>query len=260
MKSFRILAISFFLVAMSDTGFAQQIPETGRLFAGAIYRYSFIEQAKSWFGCSRKQPTWLDKSADEVVNRGTYWAVMLDGSKIYVTAAHVLGLNTKPTEIAGVKLDNQNGKLLSVTGRAYMGTLAYTVQEIGQVSSLDDVAFLRPHEKNILDKVNEITLATKAPASGERVSVVGFPGTPYQQLTEMLVTSVHETEGFMVLNQPVDPGYSGGVVLNSSGQAYGVVVNTDQQSRQTTVIRLTPADLRQIQWSQASAVLSRKFN
>ncbi len=268
MKQFQTLAIWTVVCAVSIAALAEQIPETGLLFTGLTYRYSYLqpglEPSRSWFGCSRQssraKPTWVAKSCSEALSQGTYWAVMIGGDKVYITAAHVLGLNTTPTEINGVKIDNEHGKLLFVKGRAYMGTLAYTVEQVGRVPSLDDVAFFRPHEKNIVDKVGAIPLASNAPVSGERVSVVGFPGTAYQQLTEMVVTSVHETEGFMILNQPVDPGCSGGVVIDAAGRAYGVVANTDAKNKQTTVLRLTRDSLQQVRWTEAKTTLSHKFD
>jgi hypothetical protein len=75
----------------------------------------------------------------------------------------------------------------------------------------------------------------------------------------MSIASVQEDKGFFVLNQAADDGYSGGVVLNSSGEAYGVIVNTDAQ-KQTNVLRITPEMLKAIEWHPAGGILNHEFH
>jgi CBS domain-containing protein len=132
--------------------------------------------------------------------------------------------------------------------RAYIGTLAYDVGTVGQIAGVCDVAFILPERKAISQDIPPLTLATNVPRIEEEVSVVGFPTTPYQQIEKCVVTSIHEKQGFIVLNKPVDPGFSGGPVLNSEGKVYGVITSTDMDKKQTTVIRLTDSMLSSIAW------------
>jgi hypothetical protein len=223
-------------------------PETGKLFAGCRYHYqlSKTDVPGDWLEWWAKTTT---NTSAEVIYRGTFWAACASNGRVYVTAAHVLGIKLQlGGALDGHQIDNDKLKITGRTVRAYMGTLGYEVGRVGQVGFLSDVAFIEPKRERLADDIACMTLATNAPRADEEVRVVGYPGTPYQQIEKAIISSVHERQRFLVLNRPVDPGFSGGPVINSEGQVYGVIANTDAEKKQTTVIRLSEADIPSIQW------------
>lgn len=247
-----LLVCSVLLWPFSAPG--DSAPTVGKLFVGLTYRYTYLES--HFLGSDRL----VEQKASELPIKGSFWAVQAGGDIILVTAAHVLGINWQPAQIDGHIIDNKKlGFLKGVTTRVLLGTLAYTPSRIGYVKGVNDAAFLLPKDQRMLNTVTPVALSDTPPISGERVRIVGYPGTPYPQTMEMIVTDVHENQGFFILNQPVDGGYSGGVVLNAAGKAYGVIVNTDPGNKQTTVLRITPATIQNIKWEPVEKALNREF-
>ena len=243
---------------------AEDTPYTGKLFVGISYRYDFSFEKYWWI---EWLPTRISK---EILLTGSYWQVESNQGVILVTAAHVLGINWEAKEVdLGLEWEGQGVKHVVGKQRPYetilqrsfsrvlIGTLAYAPLDIGTLKGTSDMAFLRPKNPQVLKDVQMLRLSDTPPRRDERVEICGYPGTGYEQREAAIVTTVREADGFFVLNRPVEPGYSGGVVTNSEGKAYGVITSTDKAEKQTTVLRLTPAMLGRIEWKPAAEALDR---
>jgi len=242
---------------------ADNLPITGMLFVGRNYEYTFLVREKGWWLWQDPWPEWK-VGEQRSLGKGSFWAVQTPDKTILITAAHVLGPlnpNWDALEIDGHKIDRENAFLTSVEGKVLLGTLSFEPSEIGRVKEVNDAdaAFLTTKDSHILKTIKPLVLSDSAPEYGENVQVVGYPGTVVPQPATMSVAWVQEDKGFFVLNQAVDDGYSGGIVLNSSGKAYGVIVNTDAQ-KQTNVLRITPEMLKAIEWHPAGEMLNHEFH
>jgi len=158
-----------------------------------------------------------------------------------------------------MSVDNVNVIIKHLQGRALMGVFAYPLAEIGRVGDAPDAVFLRPQNQQLYKTLCHVELAEAPPKRGEKVKIVGFPGTAHEQFKEGFVTDTQEGRGYFVLNEAVDKGYSGGVVLNNEGNAYGVITSTDPAEKQTTVYRITPAMISKIEWKPAAPALNHEF-
>ena len=183
------------------------------------------------------------------INTGTYWAINDDfGAQIFVTAAHVLYINTeKPKSIGGLHVD-EYWKINSEQKRAKLGFLGFDVGDIGTIDGLQDVVFMRPKSKAFIAEAVSLSLAENTPKVLEEISIIGFPSTERQQIEHANITDVRG--GNLTLNKVVDGGYSGAPVLNKDQQVYGLVINSSD--RQTTVIRITKEHLSRIEWRKYS--------
>jgi len=226
-------------------------PHTGKLFVGVTYTYALQKRDifKKLDGWKTK---WHTNTTAEVIYRGSYWAVNTQLGRVYVTATHLFGNNLEVKQIDGHVVDNNRCKIIGCKIRAYLGTLGYEVDRIGHIEGLEDIVFILPERHQISEDIPVLKLAVNIPRINEEVRAVGYTGTPHQQITKCDVTSVHETQAYMILNKPVDSGFSGGPVLNTSGHVYGVISNTDKGEKQTTVIRLSENNLSQIIWHPLS--------
>lgn len=222
--------------------------ETGKLFAGCRYKYELkTNQVKGdwlgWWG-TVASTNWSSENIDS----GTFWATSIQGRRVYVTAAHVLGIKLAIDSLDGNKVDNEKMTIIGRETRAYMGPIGYEVGRVGQVTNLVDIAFLEPKKEQMAKEIAPMPIAATVPRNGEKVSIVGYSKTESQQIEEVTITSVYEQEGFFILNRPVEAGFSGGPVINADGQVYGVIVSTDPEKKQTTVIRIKEEDIASIEW------------
>ena len=139
-----------------------------------------------------------------------------------------------------------------------VGTLADRPKQVARLRKGEeeiDVALMRLDGGFAKEQLKALSLASHPPKEFETVRVVGFPSTSAQQPNSLTVSTVNSGDGFFVLNAPVDHGYSGGVVLNDRGEAYGVISGVD--AKQTTVLLLNDEMVSHVQWQQADQMLSR---
>ncbi len=99
------------------------------------------------------------------------------------------------------------------------------VAVVAQVNQTLDVAALRVGEESL----PFIRLATGRPRVGEEVVVLGYPlaqviGFEDLTVTRGIVSRLLVEQGLLQFDASVNPGNSGGPVLNSRGEAVGVVV------------------------------------
>lgn len=201
------------------------------------------------------------KRSERVVTAGSFWVVSLPGTKskerVLVTAAHNLGMGpTLPAKVNDRIIGPRN-KLISVTVKPVLGTLAYGVTEVAEAGGDLDVIFLRPENNVVLEESTAMKLAAKSPKRGEKVTAHGFPGTAFSKAKETLVDGFSANNDYAILNDKLDPGYSGGVILNSAHEAVGLVVSTDD--KQSTVLLLTPRVLADLKWKPFKDVQPRRF-
>ena len=233
---------------LCTTAFAER-QETDKLFVGVTYNYErYISNVPGdwllWWA------EWRPETTPEIAFSGTYWALEAPEplGRIFVTAGHVLQINTTPQVIGGAPVDGNRLRVTARRTRAFMGFLAYEIGRVGEARGLQDVAFFLPRRSALSRDIVPLQLSDGPPRVREQVSFFGFPSTSKQQVDSAQVTSVHETQGYFVLNKSVDTGFSGGPVFNAEGQVYGVISSTDKAKRQTTVMRIRPDMLNSIVW------------
>ena len=241
--------VVFILLAVSTLSYSYTY-EVDKLFVGVTYEYDRYD--RKWYDPFKWGAQWVPETTSEEMYTGTYWSIQAPPPyrNYFVTAAHVLHIGTIPTTINGVVVDDSRLRITGRQIRAYMGFLAYDIGYIGTIAGLQDVVFLRPRRDMSECTLTHLQLANRPPVVREEVNIFGFPSTPRQQLETAQVSSVHESQGYFVLNRAVDPGYSGGPVVDSEGYVYGIVANTDHTNRQTNVIRIDSDMLTMIEWSQ----------
>jgi hypothetical protein len=237
--------------------FPDELPITGRLFVEQKWEYTYHVDPPWW---DFYHDPWWDVREEKWQLAGSVWAAQTSDKPIFVTAAHALGVNLEPPQqLGGHHIDGKTAFLMNVRGTVLIGTLAYEPFTIGLLKDANDAAFLTVNDLSAFKAVRLLSLSDSPPIYGESVQVCGYPKTSDQQFATAVVTSVHEDAGFFVLNEALDEGYSGGVVLNSAGKAYGVIVNTDLAKKQTKVLRVTPDTLKTIDWHPADKVLNKIF-
>lgn len=96
---------------------------------------------------------------------------------------------------------------------------------VAQASQSLDVAVLRVGEEGL----PQIPLAAAQPRVGEEVVVLGYPvaeviGFEDLTVTRGIVSRLLVDEGLLQLDASVNPGNSGGPVVNSRGEAVGIVM------------------------------------
>lgn len=230
------------------TAVAEQ-EETDKLSVGVTYDYERYSSRVPldwllWWA------EWCPETTPETIFSGTYWSLEAPEplGRIFVTAGHVLQINTTPEKIDGTPVDGKQLRITARRTRAYMGFLAYEVGRVGEAKGLQDIAFFLPRRSVLSRDIRPLELADGPPRVREKVFFFGFPSTSRQQVDTAQVTSVHEARGYFVLNKPVDAGYSGGPVFNEEGRVYGVITSTDKAKRQTTVMRIRAEMLNTIDW------------
>ncbi|MBI5767881.1 MAG: trypsin-like peptidase domain-containing protein [Verrucomicrobia bacterium] len=205
-----------------------------------------------------------DFPVTRVFTWGTAWAIETSGRRLLVTAAHVVGVGERPPPVHFEEM--QNGKIVarnpinlgelkerdfSYRVRIGLGELGSAVATIGTTPDLPDGVFLEPADSRIWRELRPTALATKNLVKQEEVTVLGYPSTFSEQPTNALVAEIYP--GYFVLNQELDPGYSGGLVTNRSGEAVGVVASVTK--KQTTVFFITQHTLSGASFRPASELL-----
>ncbi len=198
-----------------------------------------------------------DRSATvNTPSTGTCWVTEHNGEKIIVTAAHNLGLTVKarPSEVGGKKVR----EIASLTAKPVLGTLAYEVAKVGLLKGRYDVAFILPADTNAFNGSRVIPLARVPAKREDKVKIYGFPNTSSPHPTDTTVVDFTLGQDYMKFATPLEPGYSGGVVLNADGKALGVVIATE--AKQSTAIVVNAAVLSRVQWRTAREVLTQDFS
>ena len=124
--------------------------------------------------------------------------------------------------------------------------LGYNPTQLGKVAGIQDLALLKTEaDASVIARMKTFKLATHRPQEGEKVTAIGLPGKePFQ---ERKTAEVNIVQGqFFTINVPLDPGYSGGVVLNESGEAYGFISSVTEKA--TTVYILDDKTLTRAKW------------
>ena len=219
---------------------AQSLPETQRLYCNLSVTYDVNPR----FGRHYK------KTIEGLVT-GTCWAANVNGHPVLFTAAHVLARG--PNFIVP-SLERAEPLSLEIT--PVIGLLGNEILAVGFPKGNPDWVALRPKDARAF-KVSQLKELSKiAPKVGDAMKVVGFPDTAHEQQTERRITSISPNGEFIVFNQLLEPGYSGGVVLNAKGQAVGVVVTSEE--KQSTAILLSPAKLGALDWKPFEQLRSRE--
>jgi|BioPla2DNA2_1021312.scaffolds.fasta_scaffold39011_2 CBS domain-containing protein len=244
----KVVQVLIVLLMLCMTAVAEQ-EETDKLSVGVTYDYERYSSRVPldwllWWA------EWCPETTPETIFSGTYWSLEAPEplGRIFVTAGHVLQINTTPEKIDGTPVDGKQLRITARRTRAYMGFLAYEVGRVGEAKGLQDIAFFLPRRSVLSRDIRPLELADGPPRVREKVFFFGFPSTSRQQVDTAQVTSVHEARGYFVLNKPVDAGYSGGPVFNEEGRVYGVITSTDKAKRQTTVMRIRAEMLNTIDW------------
>lgn len=240
------VALTASLLFFQQATFAQE-ESAQRLFTELTYRLTPVLEG-------RERP----KISEKIPVTGTFWVTMdRDGKRILVTAAHNLGLGPgQPAEINGKKIGGRL-KLFSMSTIPLLGTLAYEISEVGFIGPTYDVAFLRPADTNVFQGSRVINLADVPSKLEDRVKIFGFPGTANPQPKASTIVGFSSKQDYMVFGDPFEPGYSGGVVLNSDNKAVGLVIATE--AKQASAVVLNAAVLARIKWQRFSEVQTRKF-
>jgi S1-C subfamily serine protease len=155
-----------------------------------------------------KGPEKVEIKPPQTIMQGTAWSI---GHGYAVTCAHLLGEHGKNTLIL------QNGTRLQA--------------KIELTDKANDIALLKVKESK---KLPRPLVFAKTPAiTGTKVFTIGFPfsGTLGEKpkLTEGIINSVYglrDDPRFYQTSVPIQPGNSGGPLINMKGEVIGVVTST----------------------------------
>lgn len=247
----------------------------GQNFVVPVYaRYDdHVYFVKAWHTFSflgREETKDSRNVATKAVDQGSAWCADVNGKRVLVTAAHILGIKTCTFDgFEGelkkqIESDTWVAKILEVqrTSRVVVGGLAYEPSKIAWPSlggASSDACFLYMEDDAVFSRIKPIAIANKLPAVSESVDCYGFPGTTDQQVETITVSSVDQQSGYFTLNKPVDNGYSGGLVMSKGKEAYGVIVGTAPNGKQTIALLVTEKLLRSTAPQPASKVLKNTF-
>src|SRR5581483_6140926 len=176
----RLLLFTFFLDFRSR---AAELPVVGKLYVGMTYEYTYLEP-------HILGDQWPAETSDEWRFTGSFWSLTVasSGTPIFVTAAHVLGMNWNPVSVDGFSFDGEKAFLLSRHARVFLGPLGYKPSAIGYFTGLNDVAFLKPKDPRVFSQYKTIRLSSDSPHVGENVTIYGFPRhVVFQQKTDASV-------------------------------------------------------------------------
>ena len=220
---------------------AQSLPDTQRLYCNLSFTY----EVNPKFG--RRYM----KTVEGLVT-GTCWAANINGQPVFFTAAHVLARGPN-----FIQKSLERAELRSLEIKPIIGLLGYEVQAVGFPKGNPDWVALRPKDARVFKGSKIKELAKSAPKVGDSLLVIGFPDTAHEQRTERTITSISPNGEFIVFNQPLEPGYSGGVVLNGKNEAVGVVITSD--AKQSIALILSPAMFSMLRWTPFKEVQTQNY-
>lgn len=169
-----------------------------------------------------------------------------DGQCLFVTAAHVVDPGAKETiaelqmdDGVRIKIDGNNAELLRVERSVRVSNLSIKPTHVLVSRDLDVAVFVIDENDLPLIVVPRFKKFGEAKAGG-RVLSWGFPGSSSPQLKDnMRITEAGAT--ILTLNSPLEPGYSGGPVVDEQGALVGLVVrSTEKQSRCVSIQAIQP--------------------
>lgn len=184
-----------------------------------------------------------DEVSGSYVTKGTATLVVKNGEWLVVTARHVvlpnasvdsLTLPTDDGEFDEVFFDEVTGLGSTIA----IGALSVSPATL-QLSPGADVAVMTvaPEDRAAvlggLESIGSARLGRKSLQGGDTGQAWGFPVGTWPKVADASVSSVRE--GFFVLNQALEPGYSGGPVL-VDGVLAGIVTRSDANAGQATAL------------------------
>ena len=265
---FIITAISFgALLSQSNAGERIVVPVYSQFDDVVSIEKGYNDAA--WYRKTRKKTVPDNVACPAQFVKGSGWVIDFGGKKLLVTAAHTLGLNTcdftkakdcVEEEIAIEHCWVEKVKSVDRKAEVLVGGLAYRPEQVAWLRRNGDpidAVIIMMENNAVFDGLKTFGLAERAPTEFEKVKIAGFPQTSEQQVDELTVSAVDEKQGLLTLNKAVKPGYSGGVVLNDKGEAYGVI--SGFVGEQTTVLLLSNSMLNGLEWQDPVQCLKRNF-
>lgn len=110
---------------------------------------------------------------------------------------------------------------------SYVGFETIILQD-GEEYKISDIYFRSEEKDVIIFKVNidkpvrYIPIASCTPKVGERIYTISSPRGLYNTFSSGEVSQIRENGGILQINAPIDHGSSGGVLLNTYGEAVGI--------------------------------------
>lgn len=193
------------------------------LIAGKLVEADIIEKRTTTFALFKTPltPREIAKLVDRVgyiVAYNEYGNVISQGSGfllgngIFITNSHVVvGSATEKITIDNKTYDNKGWYMFFNNRSDLYGTILSTSYDAdGDTTGLVPMAALE--------------LTTTLPEIGEKVYAIGSPSGLENTLTEGIVSGIRSIDGIKYIQHTatVEPGSSGGVLLNEFGQAIGV--------------------------------------
>lgn len=144
---------------------------------------------------------------------GTGWGLEMEGKSFVVTAAHVIEDCLEPSQIRARTSDGLEIDLMLVASELEFGDgIPGGVSDIALLSAEDSFPTLKFQLQNV--------------ELGQWVASYGYPvdslGRELKNLTLGTVTAI-DSEGLVVTDAAVNPGNSGGPLVNSKGEVLGTV-------------------------------------
>ena len=96
---------------------------------------------------------------------------------------------------------------------------SYKVTEVYHKSQDNDFIIL---EVGVRRKVNYIKIANNTPKVGEKIYTIGSPRGLDNTFSSGEISQIRENGKILQISAPIDHGSSGGVLLNSKGEAVGI--------------------------------------
>lgn len=150
---------------------------------------------------------------------GTGWGLEMEGKFYMVTADHVL-TDCLKSKLMAKSSDGKEFALELVSSRRTFGD--------GLPGGVSDIALLKSDEE-----FSTLTFQLEPVELGQWVAVYGFPsdsqGRELRALSLGTVTAL-DSEGLVITDASVNPGNSGGPMVNSKGQVVGTVFARDPMS------------------------------
>lgn len=249
MKSL-ILSLSIALLGRAALC-GQELPYTQKLYCNLTGTVD-VETRKFPFG------TRTVTEVETMSATGSFWVAEANNQKFLVTAAHNLcfGPKLRFDRIGSISLDPKH-VLRALKIEPVLGTLTYEVAEVGIPQPESDWVVLKPADSAAVGMSKPIPLADKRLRLGDPVTVLGYPSTAHEKAVKTTVAAISPNDRFLVLNTPLDPGYSGGVVLNDKNKAVGIVVTSDE--KQSNALILSPAIFTKLRWVPLKEISTRNF-